>query len=103
MSTSAENQKTEVAVPPFLERWSLLFWRYPRFLWDVRFLYDVIIKRKPIYWNNVVKSAQKYRKEHPHCKFRSHTEECRKQTMAKSEEARKRMIAKRLARRQLDI
>ena len=98
MSTSNENQETEVIIPPFLKRWRLLFWRYPRLLWDVSFYYEVIIKRKLIYWNNVVESAQKYRKEHPHCKFGSHTEECRKQMMAKSEEFRKQMMARRLAR-----
>ncbi len=96
MSTSDENQETEVTIPPFLERWLLLFRRYPHYLWDVKFLFDVIIKREPIFWNNVVKSAQKYRKEHPHCTFtsRHHTEECRKQMSAKIQEKRKQMIAK---------
>jgi hypothetical protein len=96
MSTSDENQETEVTIPPFLERWSLLFFmRFPNLLWDVGFWFDVIIKRKPIYWNNVVKIVQKFRKEHPHCTFRIHTEECRKQMLAKSEELHKQMIGKR--------
>lgn len=81
MSIFDENQKTEPAIPPFLKRWSILFWRYPDLLWDVRFLFDVIIKRNPIYWNNVMKSVMKYQKEHPFCKLGAHTEECRKETI----------------------
>jgi hypothetical protein len=94
MSTSNENQETEVAIPPFLDRWLLLFRRYPQYLWNVRFLFDVIIKRKPIFWNNLVKSEQKFRKEHPHCTFGRHTEECIKQMRAKIEEEREQMRAK---------
>lgn len=81
MSISDENQKTEPAIPPFLKRWSVLFRRYPNLLWDVRFLFDVIIKRNPIYWNNVMKSVMKYQKEHPFCKLGAHTEECRKEAI----------------------
>jgi hypothetical protein len=92
MSISNENQETEVVIPPFLKRWRLLFWRYPQHLWDVRFLYDVIIKREPVFCCNVVKSAQKYRKEHPHCKFGSHTEECRKQRMSRNNNVTKRPL-----------
>ena len=89
MSTSNENQETEVTIPPFLARWMLLFRRYPGYLWNVRFLFDVTIKRKPIFWNNLVKSEQMFRKEHPHCTSRRHTEECIERTRAKIEEERK--------------
>jgi hypothetical protein len=87
MSISDENQKTELAIPPFLKRWSILFRHFPYLLWDVRFLFDVIIKRKPIYWNNVMKRAMKYQKEHPFCKLGAHTEECRKEVIRRRKEA----------------
>lgn len=84
MSITNENQETEFSIPPFLKRWSILFRRYPQLLWDVGFLFDVIIKREPIYWNSVMKSAMKYRKEHPFCKLGMHTEECRKEAIRKT-------------------
>ncbi len=89
MSTSDENQKTELIIPPFLERWSIFFRRHPSLLWDVGFLFDVIIKRKPIYWNNVMKSALKYQKEHPFCKRGVHTEECREGASRKTKSVKR--------------
>ena len=84
MSISNENQTAELSIPRFIKRWSILFHRYPNLLWDVRFLFDVIIKREPVYWNNVMKSAMKYEKEHPFCKWGVHTEECRKEAIRKT-------------------
>jgi len=91
MSASNEYQKTELAIPPFLKRWSILFRRYPNFLWDVGFLFDVIIRRKPVYWNNVMKSAMQYQTEHPFCKRGVHTEECRKEMSRKNESTKRQL------------
>ncbi len=77
MSMFDENQKTEPAVPPFLKRWSILFHRYPFYpylLHNLELLFDVIIRRNPILWNNVME----FEKKHPFCKGGVHTEECRK-------------------------
>lgn len=84
MSVSDETQETEVIIPSFFKRWMILFRRSPQLLWDAGFLFDVIIKREPIHWNNVIRSAMKYYKEHPFCKRGVHTEECRQEAIRKT-------------------
>ncbi len=88
MSASNENQKTELIIPPFLKRWSIFFRRHPSLLWDVEFLFDVIIRRNPIFWNNVME----YEKKHSLCKWGEHTEECRKEERRKFESTKGRPL-----------
>ncbi len=74
MSVHNENQNTELVIPPFFKRWSILLRRRPNLLWDVRFWLGRISGRNPVLWNNVME----YERIHAFCKGRVHSEECRK-------------------------
>ncbi len=41
-------------LPPFFARWNMLFRLYPNLLFNARFLFDAIINRGPIFWDNVM-------------------------------------------------
>ncbi len=59
MSNSEKIQETHEPIPSFFVRWFILFRLYPQPLFQISFLFDVIIKRHPIYWNNVMKAERR--------------------------------------------
>jgi hypothetical protein len=50
-------KSTEISasLPSFPVRWFMFFRRYPSHLIDFRFLFSVIFKRSPIYWDNFMR------------------------------------------------
>jgi hypothetical protein len=50
-----ENKERGFAIPSFPIRWYLFFRRRPRYLINPRFLFDMIIRRSPILWDNFMR------------------------------------------------
>jgi hypothetical protein len=60
----AEKSDREISSIPSLPlRWYMLFRRYPSLLLDFRFLFDVIIRRSPIFWDNFMEAERRRRSQ----------------------------------------
>jgi hypothetical protein len=59
--SSNKNIEANPEIPSFFIRWYLFFRRYPGELINPRFLFDVIIKRNPIFWNNFMRIENRRR------------------------------------------
>jgi hypothetical protein len=58
MSNSKENQEFREPLPSLPVRWFILFRLSPYSLFDLGFLYHILIRRSPIFWDNIMKSEK---------------------------------------------